>query len=172
MPTRLWFEADGKGGHQYVRVKEDGGHRHRRRRHCAPADVDERLCRKHHSCLAHFPLDDWNSLVRSERALQRENHSLKGSLDGAMERAERERRRVAELRAEVEAVQRDRDCLAVRLRDERRRCGGGREEAFAWRERYERAAGVIEEKDRIIEEQRNANALQSRLLRRHGIVGW
>lgn len=118
-----------------------------------------------------MPLDDWNYLVDAESSLQQDNRALKRRLAEATDCAKRERRRAAALQQEFERVERDRDCLAVRIRDERRR-RDAREEACAWKEKYEMARAVIEEKDAVIAEERNANALRSRLLKRHGIVGW
>lgn len=170
MQTKYFVETGADGTQQFVRVKRTNSHHHHRHHR---ADLDDRLCRRHANCL-HAPLDEWNELVRTERRLLRDYDALKGSLDGAMDRAERERREASRLRHELERVGRDRDCLAVEVRELRRgRRGGGELERAvrAWQEKCEWAQMVIEEKVGIIEAHRDEIARQGRLLRRHRIIG-
>ena len=171
MQTKYFVETGRDGCQQFVRVKSSSSHHHHRPHRAA--DPDDRLCRRHANCL-HVPLGEWNELVRSERKLHRECDALKGSLDGAMDAAERERRCAARLRHELERVCRDRDCLAVEVRELRRgRRGGGEIERAvrAWQEKFECAQMIIEEKVGIIEAHRDEIARQGRLLRRHRIIG-
>lgn len=179
MQQKFYVEAGHDGSHQFVRMKRKDSHHHHRH-HRRADDLDERLCRSHSNCI-HVPLDEWNGLVRSERKTRQAYEALKGSLDGAMDCAEKERRAAdkerresSRLRREMERLARDRDCLAVEVRELRRaRKGGGEIEraARAWQERFEWAQVAIEEKVGTIEALRDEVARQGRMLRRHRIVG-
>lgn len=172
MQTKYFVERGPDGSQQFVRVKRSNSHHHHHRHHRAP-DLDDRLCRSHENCL-HAPRNEWNELVRAERRLVRDYNAMKGSLDGAMDRAQREHRNAGRWRHEAERLGRDRDCLAVEVQQLRRgRRGGGEVEraARAWQERFEGAQMVIEEKAGIIEAHRDEISRQARLLRRHRIIG-
>ena len=172
MQQKFYVEAGHDGSHQFVRMKRKDSHHHHRH-HRRADDLDERLCHSHSNCI-HAPLDEWNEIVRSERKTRKAYESLKGSLDGAMDRAEKERRENSRLRHEMERLARDRDCLAVEVRELRRgRRGGGEAERAvrAWQEKLEWAQLAIEEKVATIEALRDEVARQGRMLRRHRIIG-
>lgn len=202
MQTKVFVETTRGGTKQLVRLQRAHSHHHSHHHHhhdLLPPLSDLRPCHRHTHCL-HVPHDEWNDLVRAERALRKkvekltcenkllackvkdlrgENESLKCSLDGAMERAEKGAREMARMRREIERLQRDNDCLTVRVRELLKGCRGSVRESVAeelrrvargWQDKFECAQEVIDEKAGVIEKQRNTIATYGRLLNRHGIL--
>lgn len=119
------------------------------------------------------------------RELCDENASLRQSLDSAVSLADKRGREVARLRDEVGRLERDNDCMRVRIRQLLKECRHSSVEPIAylrrlvkdWKHKFECADRALEdrmntiaEQREKIAEQRDRLALYERLLRRHNIV--